>query len=601
MGKVKYFIFIVFIFLPFLSSSQKTQAAESDVVINKVYSHPNTDEVEWIELFNINLQSISLTGYTIEDGTAIPKDLSSYSIPVGGYLVLKKGTDFSFGLNDSGDIIKLKELDNLVDQVTYGNWDDGNIADNAPTPSQGQSIARFPNGQDTDMASDFIIQDNPTSVILEDPEIDGDFVLLAWSKAEKSDFSKYEIFQSNDSGELGEKIVEIDEVENNFYEIEDLNSGLKYDFVIKNYNLAGVYNYSNQVSVILPIIYPKTVIVNEILPHPENGLENEFIELYNSGDKDVDLSGWFLDDGEEGSQPYPIPAGTIILSGEYKVFYKSQTNIALNDSGDTARLLFPDSQIASSRVYNEYADVGLSWARGLTGVWQWTTTPTAEKINVMTAVVAEEENIDSQEEENIPINTTPVEIKTGEIQNYENYLVKITGVVVETSGNTFYLDDGSGQAKVYIQESTGIEKPPMHRGDIFEIMGIIDLYRGVWRVLPQRKEDIKLIKAISAQNDEEAKSSVAKATSAKSSTAKKSTAAVTKARSPTTQKVAGTNSQDMQTKIQSYRSSFWIQMTKAVSGLSVILLILLIVKIVQVKRESPFINKPLGGDFGDDT
>lgn len=143
--------------------STGTWLESNKVVINEVYSHPDTGEVEWIELFNINSQTLSLANYTIEDGTTAAKNLSSYSIPVGGYLVLNKGTDFSFGLNDPGDIIKLKELGNLVDQVTYGNWDDGDTADNAPAPAKGQSIARFPNGHDTDNdLADFQIDATPS-------------------------------------------------------------------------------------------------------------------------------------------------------------------------------------------------------------------------------------------------------------------------------------------------------------------------------------------------------------------------------------------------------------------------------------------------------
>ena len=134
------------------------------VVINEIYSHPNTREVEWIELYNVNSQPLSLVNYSIGDGTtATPKNLSSYNIPIGGYLVLNKDTDFSFSLNNSGDIIKLRKSGNMADQVSYGNWDDGDIANNAPMPPMGQSIARFTNGHDTDNdLADFRIDIIPT-------------------------------------------------------------------------------------------------------------------------------------------------------------------------------------------------------------------------------------------------------------------------------------------------------------------------------------------------------------------------------------------------------------------------------------------------------
>lgn len=149
--------------------SAGTWIGPNKVVINEIYSNPATGEIEWIELFNINSQALNLTNYTIGDGTtATPKNLSPYSIPIGGYLVLNKGADFSFILNNSGDIVKLKESGIMIDQVVYGNWDDGITADNAPAPAMGESVARIPNGHDTipdnDLA-DFQIDITPTKGI----------------------------------------------------------------------------------------------------------------------------------------------------------------------------------------------------------------------------------------------------------------------------------------------------------------------------------------------------------------------------------------------------------------------------------------------------
>ncbi len=125
----------------------------SDMVINEIYANPASGEIEWIELYNGG-SAIDLIGYTIEDNNESPKDLSSYSVATNGYLVLEKGTDFSFGLNDPGDVIVLKNTGGEVDKVAYGNYDDGNIIDNAPKPAKGESVARIPNGVDTDIDID---------------------------------------------------------------------------------------------------------------------------------------------------------------------------------------------------------------------------------------------------------------------------------------------------------------------------------------------------------------------------------------------------------------------------------------------------------------
>lgn len=142
-----------------VSGNTFTAGVWADPVINEFYSNPATGEIEWIELFNNQPSVLSLSGYTIEDGTGLQKNLDDYSIPANGYLILAKGIDFSFTLNNAGDIIILRNHGISNDQVTYGNWNDGNIVDNAPAPALGQSAARIPNGNDTNVDSaDFQIR-----------------------------------------------------------------------------------------------------------------------------------------------------------------------------------------------------------------------------------------------------------------------------------------------------------------------------------------------------------------------------------------------------------------------------------------------------------
>ena len=100
------------------------------------------------------------------------------------------------------------------------------------------------------------------------------------------------------------------------------------------------------------------VVLNEFLPSPAsdwNGdgtanAEDEWIELYNPSDAWIDLSGWFLDDVDdghtakriaspEGSAPYMMPPGSGIAPHSYTVVFRSTSGVALNNSGDTTRLL----------------------------------------------------------------------------------------------------------------------------------------------------------------------------------------------------------------------------------------------------------------------
>lgn len=86
----------------------------------------------------------------------------------------------------------------------------------------------------------------------------------------------------------------------------------------------------------------------------------------------------------------------------------------------------------------------------------------------------------------------PFSIKTGEISQWEGALVKISGTITETSGDTFYIDDGTGSAKIYIKDKTGITLPQKHKGDKAEITGIVNNWSGNFRILPRITEDIKI-------------------------------------------------------------------------------------------------------------
>jgi len=149
--------------------SRPSQSSSADIVINEFVSTPSEGS-EWIELYNKGDSDVNLTEWTIEDGTGSTygsgngnAELDGLNISSGSYLVLEKGTDFSFALNGDKDIIILKDSGAIVDQVAYGNFADGDTSDNAAAPGSGESLARIPDGEDNNNdIDDFEIDDTPT-------------------------------------------------------------------------------------------------------------------------------------------------------------------------------------------------------------------------------------------------------------------------------------------------------------------------------------------------------------------------------------------------------------------------------------------------------
>ncbi|AKM84915.1 TPA: hypothetical protein DHW58_00360 [Patescibacteria group bacterium] len=125
-----------------------------------------------------------------------------------------------------------------------------------------------------------------------------------------------------------------------------------------------------------------TVRINEIYPHPNTTSNDEFIELYNLGDKAVNLTGWILDDVTTGgSSPYTLD-NINIGAKSFLVLYKPQSKLTLNDNGDSVYLIRPDNFVLDQVDYTS-AEQGQTLSRFAIG-WKWTATPTPNGANVLT-------------------------------------------------------------------------------------------------------------------------------------------------------------------------------------------------------------------------
>jgi hypothetical protein len=127
---------------------------------------------------------------------------------------------------------------------------------------------------------------------------------------------------------------------------------------------------------------PAGVCINEVLSVPvQDGVIDEldeWIELYNPGLVAVDLSGWFLDDGEGGSEPYPFPQEALLPAGAFMILHGGTTGLALDDTGDAVRLLDPDGVVVDAVVFGQLP-ANASYSRDDVGMWHddWPPSPGA--------------------------------------------------------------------------------------------------------------------------------------------------------------------------------------------------------------------------------
>jgi len=131
--------------------------------------------------------------------------------------------------------------------------------------------------------------------------------------------------------------------------------------------------------------YPGGIFLNEILPSPEGAdEENEWIELFNSNDFDVDLSGWKIQDSTGTQTTYVIPKNTGVAENGFLVFKRPDTKMTLNNDEDALTLLYPDGKTADSASYVK-ATANQSYNK-TDGDWRWSLTLTPGATNIITAI-----------------------------------------------------------------------------------------------------------------------------------------------------------------------------------------------------------------------
>lgn len=506
------------------SSPPTYQPQAGDIVINEIFPEPDGQKVEneWIEIYNKTNQAIDLSDWTIEDNTHNPKNLTGVNLAARSYFVLIKATHFSFALNNSGDVIILKKGNTVIDQVAYGDFEDGNLDDNAPRPGKSKSIGR--NSESLDTNND------------------------------KKDFSLTLSVTPGAMNQLALTNQGNEEGDSNSDNAATGSQGLK-------------------------------IFISEFLPDPVGDDINEWIELYNGGDSAVDLVGWQIDDAEGGSKPYKFITGTKIEAKGYLLLPRSQTKIALNNTFDSVRLIDAKS-VVYQRIDYQKPLTGLSYSRSDDSEYFWTKTLTPGLANIISGEEDEGEtentlieNVNAGEAESLvrEVNLEEVknlevgesiktvgtvillpnmfaksyfylnglevycakadfpELKMGDrvqvtgtisqasgrlrlkIKNQNDIkilghqaivakqvkaeelgddlvdsLVGVSGQVVEKTGQTIYLDDGTGEVQIYTKPKIKIDKKEIKERNYLQAAGILDINKDGWRILPRFQNDLTI-------------------------------------------------------------------------------------------------------------
>ncbi|MDQ3094310.1 MAG: lamin tail domain-containing protein [bacterium] len=135
-----------------------------------------------------------------------------------------------------------------------------------------------------------------------------------------------------------------------------------------------------------PTINLMPVQITELLPNPASPLtdaSDEYVELYNPNDVNIELDGWKLETGSNFSYRVFLKEKVIPAKG-YLVIKSGDTNLTLSNTAGAARLVNADDELQSISDTYQDADDGEAWSF-IAGVWQWTSTPTEGLPNILVA------------------------------------------------------------------------------------------------------------------------------------------------------------------------------------------------------------------------
>lgn len=483
------------IFLPIHRSNMNEEGGEvtdKQVLIYEIFPNPKgvDTEKEFIEIKNVSSTSLDLTGWKIGDNSKTRYIVPSMTItPGSSYVFFRKETKIS--LNNSGsDSVRLFTASGaLADSVIY----EGAVGEDESFARQAEGGFLWTTNITPGEENIFVRRNSAPEISMMFPDTGtvGETMILDASDTtdQDQDVLMFSWFINN------EKIGDGELAHYTFSE-----PGKYTVSVAVNDGVNDIVREQKKIMISVPDTslllsgagqFAKTIRVTEIFPDPEGSdTEDEFVELYNEGEYEVDISGWYIDDAEGGSRAFRIVEGTVIGPHQYMIFERIVTRIALNNTEDRVRLLFPDKTLAEEIILTEVVE-GAAYTKQ-ESAWVWSGVSTPGEMNNHVALAAEKKS-----SKKITGKDGKIILKTSieEVREYEpGDKVMIQGTVAVKPGvfssTIFYIVNRAG---IQITMPKKI-LPHLEVGDIVEITGVLSDIKGERRIQVKNKEDIRIIR-----------------------------------------------------------------------------------------------------------
>lgn len=472
-----------------------------NIIINEILPNPiGSDDNEWIELKNIGGSSVDLNSWSIKDESQktykfSSDDFDNLILDSGNFFVLEKSIS-DISLNNTNEKLYLfSSMGDKIFEISYGSskenysfsrFDDGWFW--TPVLTKGEDNQKEdsikPIAKIDILNSDYFVDKEVQFTATNSTDPGSSNLSYKWYvgstlKSIERDFST----TFSTKGMRTIKLIVINELGLQDEESVDINVLEKVESIQST--------ISNASTTSDECVFGKEVIISEILPNPEGVDDEEFIELYNPNNENLNLSGWKLND----KSSYFFRLSDTIGANDYLLIEKSKSKISLNNSNEELKLLNCHDEIVSKVNFEKSFEAQSYSYDNINKGYFWTTQNTPGSENIFDFLESDEEDLLFDDIEKI--------YDFSEIEYIENKKEVFVNAVVVALPNEVYKNqlfvcnfdpfENTLDYNYCIPVYSKNDFPNLSYGDLVEVHGKINHLKNYTKIDIKEKEDIKVL------------------------------------------------------------------------------------------------------------
>lgn len=480
----------------------------ANIIINELLPNPEgSDEAEWIELKNISDNAVNLENWYLKDASGKKYIFSTddfTNLNINNYFLIERSVS-NISLNNSSESVYLfNNVDEKIDEMNYSQskenyaWARFNnqwemtplLTPNAENKQENylKPIAIIDLLSDKLTINEKIILSAENSIDDNSQDLQYKWYLENSLKGENKNLEI--VFTEAGLKKITLKIT-------NESELED--ETIVYLNILEEDENGSTTNNEKITSECID--FNKEIIINEILPNPIGSDNEEWIELFNPNNAEINLNNWQINDG---SSAYLLKQS--INAKNHILIKREESKIALNNSNEKLQLWDCNKNLIWELSYEKSFE-GQSLAYDeINKEYFWTTELSPAEKNTFSFEKNKLAELDSLDEE---IYFAEIE-EVFELENNQEIITYgiVSALPNELYKNTAYLCSYNiHEETTYLDKCLGIylneDWPELNYGDIIQVGGKVSHLKYYSRIKAKNSENIIKINEKNLPNIEE--------------------------------------------------------------------------------------------------